>query len=106
MLQTIITPGVQSKYSPVEIKKLFDKGIAMLSNPDKEDCPNYPPGGIVAGTVPLPLHNSSGPQEGEGGEQDLGDESPNTGTFGKPFDYGRSSLPAHLRDPKGHSDGH
>ena len=41
MLQTIITPGVQAKYSDVEIKELFDKGITMLSNPNKEDCPNY-----------------------------------------------------------------
>lgn len=41
MKQTVITSGVQSKYASDEIKKLLDKGIDMLSNPDKEDSPNY-----------------------------------------------------------------
>ena len=38
---TITTPGVQSKYSNAQIKELFDKGIAMLSEPDKEDSSNF-----------------------------------------------------------------
>ena len=41
MKQAVMTPGVKSKYSDEQIKKLFDKGFSMLSNSDKEDSPNY-----------------------------------------------------------------
>ena len=41
MKQTVITPGVQSKYTSAEIKKLFDQGFSMLSKPDKEDQHQY-----------------------------------------------------------------
>ena len=39
--QTIITPGIKSRYSNEQIKELFGKGIAMLSESDKEDSPNF-----------------------------------------------------------------
>ncbi|MEK6869669.1 MAG: hypothetical protein AABX74_05535, partial [Nanoarchaeota archaeon] len=39
--QTIITPGIKSRYSDEQVKELFGKGIAMLSESDKEDSQNF-----------------------------------------------------------------